>query len=380
VRRVRADTPEFEAALIALAERGGHADAGVAKTVAEIVEAVRTGGDAAVIAYTERFDQVTLTPETMAIAPEEVRAAYGRTDPKVVEALKYAAGRIRAFHERQVRTGYRYDAEEGVSLGQVIRPLAAVGIYVPGGKAAYPSTVLMNAIPAKVAGVPDVVMVTPAPGGRVDPSLLVAADLAGVDRILRIGGAQAVAALAYGTETVPRVDTIVGPGNIYVATAKRQVFGQVNIDMIAGPSEILVIADDSAHPEFVAADLLSQAEHDELASAILVTPSADLAEKVAAALERQLARLSRNAIARQSVDAYGYAFITADRAKRPGWPTASPRSTWSCRWPTRRRSCLRSTTPVRCSWGITPRRRSATTWPGPTTCCPPAARRASLRP
>jgi len=312
MRQVRADTPEFEAALTALAERGGHADAEIARTVAEIVEAVRAGGDAAVIAFTERFDHVTLTPETLAIPPDEVRAAYGRTDPKVVEALKYAAGRIRAFHERQVRTGYRYDAEDGVSLGQAIRPLAAVGIYVPGGKAAYPSTVLMNAIPAKVAGVPNVVMVTPAPGGRVDPSLLVAADLAGVDRILRIGGAQAVAALAYGTETVPRVDTIVGPGNIYVATAKRQVFGQVNIDMIAGPSEILVIADDSAHPEFVAADLLSQAEHDELASAILVTPSAGLAEKVAAALERQLARLSRNAIARQSVDAYGYAFITAD--------------------------------------------------------------------
>jgi len=312
VRHVEVGTPEFEAALTALARRGDAEDLGVAKAVTEIVEAVRAEGDAAVIRYTERFDRMALTPGGMAFGPDEVRAAYGKSDPKVVEALKYSAERIRSFHERQVREGYRYQAEDGVSLGQVIRPLAAAGIYVPGGKAAYPSTVLMNAIPAKVAGVPRVVMVTPTPGGEMNPHLLVAADLAGVDVVFRIGGAQAVAALAFGTATVPRVDTIVGPGNIYVATAKRYVFGQVNIDMIAGPSEILVIADDSAHPEFVAADLLSQAEHDELASAILVTPSAELAERVSEALERQLAELPRGAIARQSVDRFGYVFITAD--------------------------------------------------------------------
>jgi len=315
VRRVAVDSPAFEEALKALAARGGTGDPQVDEAVAGIVARVRDEGDGAVLAYTERFDRVTLTPDTMRFTADEVRAAYGRTDPKVTEALKYAAERIRAFHERQVRTGYRYADGDGISLGQVIRPLAAVGIYVPGGKAAYPSTVLMNAVPAKVAGVPRVVMVTPTPGGEVDPSLLVAADLAGVDEVFRIGGAQAVAALAFGTATVPRVDTIVGPGNVYVATAKRQVFGQVDIDMIAGPSEILVIADETAHPEFVAADLLSQAEHDELASAILVTPSAALVDRVTEAVERQLDALSRGAIARQSVASYGYAFVTRDLAQ-----------------------------------------------------------------
>jgi histidinol dehydrogenase len=315
MRQVKVGTDEYEQALKTLAARGDAEDLGVARTVADIVADVRARGDAAVIEYTERFDGVRLSPDAMAFSDADVKDAYARAEDKVVEALRYSAGRIRAFHERQVRKGYRYDADDGVSLGQIVRPLAAAGIYVPGGKAAYPSTVLMNAIPAKVAGVPEIVMVTPTPKGEVNPYLLVAADIAGVDHVYRVGGAQAVAALAFGTRTIPRVDTIVGPGNIYVATAKREVFGRVNIDMIAGPSEVLVIADDSAHPDFVAADLLAQAEHDELASAILVTPSAGLAERVVAAVERQLAVLPRTEIARKSVERFGFAIVTGSLAE-----------------------------------------------------------------
>lgn len=307
---VKAGTKAYEQALAKLAARGDAEDLGVEQAVRDILARVRAEGDAAVVHFSERFDRVSLTPETMAFTADEIRAAYEKADPKVVDALKYSAGRIRAFHEKQVRTGYRYDAGEGIHLGQLIRPLAAVGLYVPGGKAAYPSTVLMNAIPAKVAGVPQVVMVTPTPGGEVNPYLLVAADIAGVDVAFRIGGAQAVGALAFGTDTVPRVDTIVGPGNIYVATAKKLVFGQVNIDMIAGPSEILVVADDSANPAFVAADLLSQAEHDELASAILVTPSEALAKAVEREVAEQLAVLPRTEIARQSVARFGTIVVT----------------------------------------------------------------------
>jgi len=309
---VHTGTPEFENALATLAGRGNAVDLGVEQVVADILAAVRARGDEAVLEYTDKFDRVNITPEGMAFTQAEIAAAYEKADPKVVEALRYSAERIRAFHQRQIRTGYRYESEDGVSLGQLIRPLAAVGVYVPGGKAAYPSTVLMNTIPAKVAGVGRVVMVTPTPGGDVNPYLLVAADIAGVDVGYRIGGAQAVAALAYGTATVPRVDVIVGPGNIFVATAKKQVYGEVNIDMIAGPSEILVVADDSAHPAFVAADLLSQAEHDELASAILVTPSESLAKAVSGALAGQLAELERTEIAKQSIDTYGFAIVTRD--------------------------------------------------------------------
>ncbi|MFQ5508653.1 MAG: histidinol dehydrogenase [Leptospirillia bacterium] len=310
MRRVRLGTPEYEAALEALAARGDAADLGVETAVRRILAEVREQGDAAVVGYTEKFDRVKITPESMAFGADEIKRAYDDADPKVVDALRYAADRIRAFHEKQLRDGYRYD-DDGISLGQAIRPLAAVGIYVPGGKASYPSTVLMNAIPARVAGVGQVVMVCPTPGGEINPHVLVAADITGVDVAFRIGGAQAVAALAFGTDTVPRVDTIVGPGNIYVATAKREVFGQVNIDMIAGPSEILVIADDSANPAFVAADLLSQAEHDELASAILVTPSDAMADAVEQAVADQLSTLPRGEIARQSVERYGTVIVTA---------------------------------------------------------------------
>ncbi len=315
MHRVQAGTAEYEAALKKLAARGDAADLGVESTVRDILARVRAEGDAAVIDYTAQFDKVTLAPDALAFTPADFEAAYKKADQKVVDALAYSAERIRAFHEKQVREGYRYQAGVGISLGQIIRPLAVAGIYVPGGKAAYPSTVLMNAIPAKVAGVPKVVMVTPTPGGEVNPYLLVAADLACVDVAFRVGGAQAVGALAYGTDSIPKVDTIVGPGNIYVATAKKLVFGEVNIDMIAGPSEILVIADDSAHPEFVAADLLSQAEHDELASAILVTPSAQLAEQTIAAVEAQLKGLPRAKIARQSIDRFGTVIVTDDLAQ-----------------------------------------------------------------
>jgi histidinol dehydrogenase len=232
-----------------------------------------------------------------------------------VEALKLAARNIRAFHEKQKLTSWVSQEPHGVILGQLARPLQSVGIYVPGGKAVYPSSVLMNAVPAKVAGVERVVMCSPVPGGALDPSILVAADIAGVTEIYKIGGAQAVAAMAYGTATVPRVDKIVGPGNIYVATAKRLVFGQVDIDMIAGPSEVLVIADDTADPSYVAADLLSQAEHDELASAILVTPSRRLADKVIAEIDRQMANLVRREIAGKSIDRFGAVVIVKDLAE-----------------------------------------------------------------
>lgn len=289
--------------------RGEAASEEVAAIVKEVVERVRKEGDPAVLAYTERFDRVTLSLKDMRVTPEDIRDAYNRVDPKKVEALRLAAHNIRAFHEKQKNGTWVNQEADGVILGQIVRPLKSAGVYVPGGKACYPSSVLMNVIPAKVAGVEQLIMCSPAPGGDLNPYILVAADIAGVNEIYKIGGAQAVAAMAYGTATIPRVDKIVGPGNIYVATAKRYVFGQVDIDMIAGPSEILVIADDTADPEFVASDLLSQAEHDELASAMLITPSRELATKVAAAVERQLADLSRMEIARKAIDRFGVIII-----------------------------------------------------------------------
>lgn len=289
--------------------RGEAASEEVAAIVKEVVERVRKEGDPAVLAYTERFDRATLSLKDMRVTPEDIRDAYNRVDPKKVEALRLAAHNIRVFHEKQKNGTWVNQEADGVILGQIVRPLKSAGVYVPGGKACYPSSVLMNVIPAKAAGVEQLIMCSPAPGGDLNPYILVAADIAGVNEIYKIGGAQAVAAMAYGTATIPRVDKIVGPGNIYVATAKRYVFGQVDIDMIAGPSEILVIADDTADPEFVASDLLSQAEHDELASAMLITPSRELATKAAAAVERQLAGLSRMEIARKAIDRFGVIII-----------------------------------------------------------------------
>lgn len=276
----------------------------VSRPVAEILAAVRQEGDAAVLRYCAAFDGM---PEGTAleVPAEEMLAACDAVDPALLKVMQEAAENIRAFHKRQLREGFVMSERNGVVLGQKVTPLARVGLYVPGGTASYPSTVLMDCIPAKLAGVPEVIMVTPAKGGKIAPEILAAAAVAGVDRVFRAGGAQAVAALAYGTESIPRADKIVGPGNVYVAEAKRQVFGLVDIDMIAGPSEILILADGSCDARFVAADLLSQAEHDKNASAVLVTPSAALASAVQAELERQLALLPRAEIARSSIEHNG---------------------------------------------------------------------------
>ena len=278
----------------------------VSRRVKEIVARVREEGDAALFEDTARFDKAQINADNVLVTREEIDKAYEAASPEWLAAMREAAKRITAFHEKQKQnTWINFDA--AISLGQKVTPLSRVGVYVPGGTAAYPSSVLMNVLPAKVAGVKEIVMVTPPgkDGGISYPLSLVAADIAGVDKIYKIGGAQAVAALAFGTESIPRVDKITGPGNIYVANAKREVFGHVGIDMVAGPSEVLVIADDTADPRYVAADLLSQAEHDPLAAAILVTDSAKLADAVDAELARQTALLPRREVVEQSLSAYG---------------------------------------------------------------------------
>lgn len=282
----------------------------VAGTVREIIANVIENGDQALLSYCQRFDGAKL--ETLEVSAGELDAAMAEVPAELIRILETAAANIRKFHQAQVRTSFVINDTDGVVMGQKIIPMDKVGIYVPGGTAAYPSTVLMDSIPAKIAGCGEIVMVTP-PGkdGKINPAILAAAKIAGVDRIFKVGGAQAVAALAYGTESVPRVDKIVGPGNAYVAEAKRQVFGQVAIDMIAGPSEILVVADGTANPGYVAADLLSQAEHDRLASAVLVTDSVALAEAVQKQIEEQLQTLERQEIARTSIDRNGK-IIVAD--------------------------------------------------------------------
>ena len=292
-------------------ERAEEIPAGIEETVKEIVEAVRRRGDEALFELTARFDRVQLSAATVEVTAEEIAAAKAAVAPRSLEVLELAAKRIAAYHQKQKQQTWLSTDETDVLLGQMVTPLERVGIYVPGGKAAYPSSVLMNAVPAKVAGVAEIIMTVPMPGGEANPYVLAAASIAGVDRIFRIGGAQAVAALAYGTASVPRVDKITGPGNIYVATAKKQVFGRVGIDMIAGPSEILIINDGSGNPVHIAADLLSQAEHDELASAVLVTSCEQMAVAVQQQIESQLAQLQRETIARKSIDTYG-AIIVAD--------------------------------------------------------------------
>jgi len=312
MRMLSFDDPGFEAALGAIVARGETPPEGVEAAVEEIVEAVRLRGDEALLEYTARFDGLTLNSGQLQVTSDEIEAAVAAVDEASLQALRLAADRIAAFHRRQKTETWLTTDEQDVMLGQMVQPLERVGIYVPGGKASYPSSVLMNAVPAKVAGVEEVVMAVPMPQGEVNPHVLAAAHLAGVDRIFKIGGAQAVAALAYGTATVPRVDKITGPGNIYVATAKRMVFGQVDIDMIAGPSEILVINDGSGTPEHIAVDLLSQAEHDELAAAILVTTDADFGRRVQQAVEEQLATLQRAAIARRSIADFGAILVARD--------------------------------------------------------------------
>ena len=276
----------------------------VEDVVADIIKNVREGGDAALIEYCEKFDKAKL--DTLLVSEAEIDEAMTLVEPKFLEILKSAAKNIRKFHERQVRNSFIINDEDGIVIGQKVIPVDRAGLYVPGGTAAYPSTVLMDSIPAKIAGVREVVMVTPPQkDGKVNPVILAAAKIAGIDKIFKVGGAQAIAALAYGTESVPKVDKIVGPGNAYVAEAKKQVFGVVSIDMIAGPSEILVVADGKSNPKHVAADLLSQAEHDKMASAVLVTDSAELAEAVSVELEKQIPQLQRSEIARASIDNNG---------------------------------------------------------------------------
>lgn len=279
-------------------------EADVAAIVADIIADVKENGDTAVKAYCAKFDKAELT--SLEVTPEEIQEAISQVEPEFLDILREAAENIRSFHSRQVRNSFVIADKPGIVLGQKITPIEKVGVYVPGGTAAYPSTVLMDTIPAKIAGCPQLVMVTP-PGrdGKVNPAILAAASIAGVNRIFKVGGAQAIAALAYGTESIPKVDKIVGPGNAFVAEAKKQVFGRVSIDMIAGPSEILVIADGKSNPVHVAADLLSQAEHDKLASAVLVTDSEELAQAVQAELERQLPLLPRQEIARASIENNG---------------------------------------------------------------------------
>ncbi|MBQ8893811.1 MAG: histidinol dehydrogenase [Clostridia bacterium] len=283
----------------------------VADIVMDIIYTVRKEGDAALLAYNKKFDGCDLT--SLEVTEAEIEEAFAAVEPRFLEILRNAEKNIRAFHEKQVRTSFIINETAGVVTGQKITPIEKVGLYVPGGTAAYPSTVLMDSVPAKIAGCSEIVMVTP-PGkdGKVNPVILAAAKIAGVQRIFKVGGAQAVAALAYGTESIPKVDKIVGPGNAFVAEAKKQVFGQVSIDMIAGPSEILVVADGKSNPAHVAADLLSQAEHDKLASAVLVTDSQQLAEAVQAELERQIPLLSRAEIARTSIDNNGKIIVAED--------------------------------------------------------------------
>ena len=278
--------------------------------VSAILKNVKENGDKALFDYTEQFDHVHLTKETIRVTESEIKEAYEKTDAKLVEVIRKALNNIKSYHEKQKQYSWFDSKPDGTILGQKVTPLKRVGVYVPGGKAVYTSSVLMNVIPAKIAGVEEIVMVTP-PGkdGTVSPHTLVAAKEAGVDVIYKVGGAQAVAALAYGTESIPKTDKIVGPGNIYVALAKKAVYGYVSIDSVAGPSEILVIADETANPRYVAADLLSQAEHDELASAILVTTSRELAQKVSDEVDGFLKELSRAEIIRKSLDNYGYILV-----------------------------------------------------------------------
>ena len=285
--------------------------------VREILAKIQEEGDGALFAYTKKFDRAEITEQNVRVTDEEIREAYETVDPALVDVIRKSLVNIRNYHEKQKQNSWFTSSEDGTMLGQKVTPLEKVGVYVPGGKAVYPSSVLMNIVPAKVAGVDRIIMTTPpGPDGKVNPSTLVAANEAGADEIYKAGGAQAIGALAYGTQSIPKIDKIVGPGNIFVALAKKAVYGHVSIDSIAGPSEILVLADDSANPRFVAADLLSQAEHDELASAILITTSRELAEKVSCEVDEFVKRLSRKEIIQKSLDQFGYILLaeTMDQA------------------------------------------------------------------
>lgn len=316
-RRLASGSPDFAGAFDAFLGHRAADEANVDRVVADILADVAARGDAAVLHYTSKFDRVDLTADTLRFTDAEIADAAGRASPEAVAALVTAAERIRAYHARQLPGNFDYTDAEGVRLGSRWSAVDAAGIYVPGGTAAYPSSVLMNAIPARVAGVARIAMVVPTPDGAVNDLVLAAAKIAGVDEIYRVGGAQAVGALAYGTATVPRVDKIVGPGNAYVASAKKQVFGRVGIDMIAGPSEILVVADAANDPDWIAADLLSQAEHDRVAQSVLITDDPEFADRVERAVERHLQSLPRVEIARQSWADHGAIIVVGDMAEAP---------------------------------------------------------------
>lgn len=308
MRLNKIDSKDVQALSAYLESREAGVDQQMNAKVLDIIEQVRTCKDDALLEYTEKFDHVKL--DSLIMSEEEIEAVMSKVDASLIADLKEAAENIACYHEKQLQEGYEIQKEDGVYLGQRVIPLERVGVYVPGGRAAYPSTVLMNVIPAKIAGVKEIVMVTPpSADGSVDPVIAAAAHIAGVTRICKVGGAQAVAALAYGTQSIPRVDKIVGPGNAYVACAKRLVYGKVDIDMIAGPSEILVIADKGADPEYVAADMISQAEHDPMASSILITDDETLVEKVEEALQRQSDALPRQEIISQSLSNYGTVMV-----------------------------------------------------------------------
>ncbi len=313
--RLDSTQPDFQVRLTQLLQFDDAADAAIEQTVAGILHDVKTRGDAAVLEYTERFDRLSATSlASLELSAAQLQTALEHLPADTRQALEAAAERVRRYHERQTQVSWTYTEDDGTVLGQKITPLDRVGLYVPGGKAAYPSSVLMNAIPAKVAGVGELIMVVPTPNGEHNQLVLAAAAIAGVDRVFTIGGAQAVAALAYGTATVPQVDKIVGPGNAYVAAAKRRVFGTVGIDMIAGPSEILVIADGNTPPEWVAMDLFSQAEHDEMAQSILLSPDATYLDAVAAAIDKLIIEMPRSEVIRTSLTNRGALIKTRDLA------------------------------------------------------------------
>jgi histidinol dehydrogenase len=310
MKKVFANGKEEYALIDTMRSRSAEIDKNVTNIVKSIIDDVKLRGDKAVLEYTKKFDGVEA--ERFEIEKSEIDRAYNAVSSDIIMALERAAENIKDFHERQKRESFIVTKEDGVVMGQRVRGLACAGLYVPGGKAAYPSSVLMNAIPAKVANVGELVMVTPPSKAGVDQSILAAAKIAGIDRVFAVGGAQAVAALAFGTQSIPKVDKIVGPGNVYVAAAKRLVFGTVDIDMIAGPSEILIIADETANPAYLAADLMSQAEHDPMASAVLITTSSEIADNTLKELEKQLKTLSRNAIISESINNFGAAIICRD--------------------------------------------------------------------
>lgn len=312
MRILKFSDSSFEAEFRRIEQRAEEVPAQIEETVKAIIADVRERGDAALFELTAKFDKLELDAASLEVTEDEIDAAMAQVSAESLAALQLAAERIADYHAKQKQETWISTDEADVLVGQMVRPLDRVGIYVPGGKATYPSSVLMNAVPAKVAGVEEVIMVVPMPNGEVNPHVLAAAKISGVDRIFKIGGAQAVAALAYGTASVPRVDKITGPGNIYVATAKQLVFGQVDIDMIAGPSEILVINDGSGTAAHIAADLLSQAEHDELASSVLVTSCEKMASAVQTEVEKQLAELSREGIARKSIEDFGAIILAQD--------------------------------------------------------------------